>query len=112
MTGTTSKRLAPSAPSFNNGTALDTSRMARPRASKHRRQVEIRRILYTTNAIESLNFQLRKALRPKGHFPTDDSVLKVLYLAIQRAKMRWKPASEWPSARNHLATIFGDRLPA
>ena len=73
---------------------------------------EIRRILYTTNAIESLNYQLRKVIRPKGHFPTDDSALKVLYLAIQRAKMKWKPASEWPRARAHFAIVFADRMPA
>src|SRR5581483_11399026 len=73
---------------------------------------EIRKILYTTNAIESLNFQLRKVLRPKGHFPTEDSVLKVLYLAIQRAKMKWKPAPEWPRARAHFAIVFADRMPA
>jgi putative transposase len=73
---------------------------------------EIRRILYTTNAIESLNFQLRKVIKPKGHFPTDDAVLKILYLAIQRAKMHWKKASEWPRALAHFAIMFGDRLPA
>jgi putative transposase len=72
---------------------------------------EIRRILYTTNAVESLNFQLRKVLRPKGHFPTEDAVLKILYLAIQRAKMKWKPAPEWRRARAHFAIVFGDRLP-
>src|SRR5215472_1915108 len=73
---------------------------------------EIRRILYTTNAVESLNFQLRKVLRPKGHFPTEDSVLKVLYLAIQRAKMKWKPAPAWSRARAHFAIVFADRMPA
>jgi transposase-like protein len=73
---------------------------------------EIRRILYTTNAVESLNSQLRKVLRPKGHFPTEDSVLKVLYLAIQRAKMKWKPARDWSRARAHFAIVFADRMPA
>jgi transposase-like protein len=73
---------------------------------------EVRRILYTTNAIESLNYQLRKVLQPKGHFPTDDSVLKLLYLAIQRAKMKWKPARDWPRALATFAIIFGERLPA
>ena len=73
---------------------------------------EIRRILYTTNAVESLNFQLRKVLRPKGHFPSEDSVLKVLYLAIQRAKMKWKMAPDWQAARAHFAIVFEDRLPA
>jgi putative transposase len=73
---------------------------------------QIRRILYTTNAIESLNFQLRKVIKPKGQFPTDDAVLKILYLAIQRAKMHWKKPSEWPRALAHFAIMFGDRLPA
>src|SRR4029079_17122123 len=50
---------------------------------------EIRRILYTTNIIESLNAQLRKVLKPKGHFPTDDAVGKILFLALQHAKLRW-----------------------
>ena len=73
---------------------------------------DLRKLVYTTNAIESLNFQLRKVLRPKGHFPTEDSVLKVLYLAIQRAKMKWKRSPEWSRARAHFAIVFGDRLPA
>jgi putative transposase len=73
---------------------------------------EIRRILYTTNAVESLNFQLRKVLRPKGHFPSDDAVLKVVYLAIQHASFKWKPARDWTRAIAHFAIVFGDRLPA
>jgi putative transposase len=73
---------------------------------------EIRRILYTTNAIESLNFQLRKVLRSKGNFPTDDSVLKILYLAIGKAKMKWKTARDWHRARTHFGIVFGDRMPA
>jgi transposase-like protein len=73
---------------------------------------EIRRILYTTNAVESLNSQLRKVLRPKGSFPNDDAVLKLLYLALTRAKHRWSRAKEWPRALAHLAIMFPDRLPA
>lgn len=73
---------------------------------------ELRRILYTTNAIESLNSQLRKVLRPKGHFPNEQSVLKILYLAIAQAKMKWKMAPEWPRARAHFAIVFAERLPA
>jgi putative transposase len=74
---------------------------------------EIRTILYTTNVIESLNFQLRKVLRPKGHFPTDDSVIKILYLAIQRAKVKWKPSKQtWSIALAHFAIVFENRLPA
>ena len=73
---------------------------------------EIRRILYTTNAIESLNYQLRKVLRPKGHFPNDDAVLKVVYLAIKHASFRWQPSKDWPRALHHFTIVFGDRLPA
>jgi putative transposase len=74
---------------------------------------EIRTILYTTNVIESLNFQLRRVLRPKGHFPTDDSVTKILFLAIQRAQLRWKPnRSVWGRALAHFAIMFENRLPA
>ena len=73
---------------------------------------EIRRILYTTNAIESLNFQLRKVLRPRGHFPSDDAVLKVVYLAIQNARFKWKTPKYWNRALAHFAIVFGDRLPA
>lgn len=72
----------------------------------------IRRILYTTNAIESLNSQLRKVLRNKGHFPTDDSVVKLLYLAINRAQLKWKPAPVWPMALRYFAIVFADRMPA
>ena len=73
---------------------------------------EIRRILYTTNAIESLNYQLRKVLRPKGHFPNDDAVLKVVYLAIKHASFRWQPSKDWPRALHHFTIVFGNRLPA
>jgi putative transposase len=73
---------------------------------------EIRRILYTTNAIESLNAQLRRVLRPKGSFPNDDAVLKLLFLALQRAQVRWKAAPAWKQAYNHFAIMFEDRLPA
>jgi putative transposase len=73
---------------------------------------EIRRILYTTNAVESLNYQLRKALRPKGHFPTDDAVLKVVYLAIKQASLRWQRSPRWPAALAHFAIAFPNRLPA
>jgi putative transposase len=72
---------------------------------------EIRKILYTTNAVESLNSQLRKVLRPKGSFPTDDAVLKLLYLALTRAKQRWSRPKGWAQALAHLTIMFPDRLP-
>lgn len=73
---------------------------------------EIRRLLYTTNAIESLNAQLRKVLKPKGHFPNDEAVLKILFLAIDLAKCHWKAAREWKTAMSHFAIVFEDRFPA
>jgi putative transposase len=73
---------------------------------------EIRRVLYTTNTIESLNFQLRKVLKPKGHFPTDEAVAKILYLALQHAKLHWKPPIFWRQAIAHFSIVFGDRFPA
>jgi putative transposase len=73
---------------------------------------EIRKILYTTNIIESLNAQLRKVLRPKGHFPHDDAVLKILFLALQRAKLHWNKPAAWSQALAHFAILFHDRLPA
>jgi putative transposase len=72
----------------------------------------IRKILYTTNVIESLNFQLRKVLRPKGHFPTDEAVTKILFLALQRARIHWKPPITWKQAVAHFIIVFGDRWPA
>jgi putative transposase len=73
---------------------------------------EIRRTLYTTNVIESLNAQLRKVLRPKGHFPTDEAVSKILFLALQRAKVHWKPPIHWRQSLAHFSLMFGDRFPA
>jgi putative transposase len=72
---------------------------------------EVRRILYTTNVIESLNFQLRKVLKPKGAFPSDEAVTKILFLALQHAKVRWKPPVTWKQALAHFAIMFGDRFP-
>lgn len=73
---------------------------------------EIRKMLYTTNCIESLNSQLRKAIRPKGAFPNDDAALKVLFLAIQRAAVKWKRPVFWNSTRAQLAIHFPGRIPA
>ena len=72
---------------------------------------ELRKILYTTNAVESLNSQLRKVLRPKGSFPNDDAVFKLLYLALAKAKHAWCRPMGWAQALAHLAIMFPDRLP-
>jgi putative transposase len=95
---------------------------------------ELRRVIYTTNSIESLNYQLRKVTKNRGHFPNDDAVVKLLWLAIcniedkrarERAKERGKPASErkasgrlvegqvvtnWKQALAQLAVAYPDRI--
>jgi len=71
----------------------------------------IRKVIYTTNAIESLNAQLRKVTRKRGAFPTDDSVRKILYLAIQRASKKWTmPIRNWPEALNFFSIVFEGRI--
>ena len=73
---------------------------------------EIRRVMYTTNAIESINAQLRKVTKKRGAFPTPEAVRTVLYLAIMKASERWaRPIKDWPAALNHLAVVFQGRVP-
>jgi putative transposase len=72
----------------------------------------LRKVIYTTNAIESINAQLRKVTKKKGAFPTKESVQKVLYLALARASERWKrPIRDWAGALNHLSIVFEGRVP-
>lgn len=74
--------------------------------------LEVRRILYTTNAIESLNAQLRKSLKMRGPFPNDDAVFKLFFLAIRNAERHWKPAPGWARTLAHFAIVFEGRMPA
>ena len=74
--------------------------------------VPIRRILYTTNCIESLNSQLRKVIRNRGPFPNDDAVFKLFFLAIRNAKDGWNAPHHWSSALAHFDIHFEGRLPA
>lgn len=72
---------------------------------------EVRRIVYTTNAIEALNAQLRRAVRARGHFPNDDAATKLLYLILNRSEKEWKmPPREWSMAKAQFAVIFGERF--
>ena len=70
----------------------------------------IRRILSTTNAIENVHRQLRKIIKTRGHFPTDDAALKLLYLALRNIQTRWGTAQRWSAALPHFAVLFGDRF--
>ena len=73
---------------------------------------ELRRMLYTTNAVESLNSQLRKTLRQRGPFPNDEAVFKLLFLAIQNAKVHWRRPIKWTRMLVQLDILFEGRLPA
>jgi putative transposase len=73
---------------------------------------EIRKAIYTTNAIESMNMTLRKVLKNHRAFPTDESALKVIYLAIQNISKKWTmPIRDWRPALNQFAIMFDDRFP-
>ena len=73
--------------------------------------ISVRRIIYTTNAIEALNSKIRRAVRTRGHFPTDDAAMKLLYLVLNHASDDWKrPPREWFEARAQFAIIFGERF--
>jgi hypothetical protein len=72
---------------------------------------DIRRAIYTTNAIESLNSVIRKAIKKRKLFPTDDAAKKVVYLAIQQASKKWTlPIRDWKAALNRFMIEFEDRL--
>jgi putative transposase len=73
--------------------------------------VDVRRIIYTTNAIEALNAKLRRAVRARGHFPSDDSALKLLFLVLNLAEKEWRmPPREWAMAKAQLAILFEERF--
>jgi putative transposase len=72
---------------------------------------EVRRVIYTTNAIEALNRQLRKAIKTKGQFPNEEAARKLIYLAIQNAVPQWTRTRGWTKALLAFKIQFGDRLP-
>jgi putative transposase len=72
---------------------------------------EVRRVIYTTNSIEALHRQLRKIIKTRGHFPTEDAARKLIYLAITKAEARWQRVFHWPTALAAFKIQFGDRIP-
>lgn len=71
----------------------------------------VRKIIYTTNAIEALNSKLRRAVRTRGHFPNDDAASKLLYLVLNQTSNGWKsPPREWFEAKTQFAVMFGERF--
>jgi putative transposase len=72
----------------------------------------IRKIIYTTNSIEAVNRQLRKIIKTRGHFPTEDAALKLLWLALMQAEKKWTyPIRDWSRALHQFAIYFPGRVP-
>lgn len=73
---------------------------------------QIRKVIYTTNSIEAVNRQLRKVIKTRGHFPTEDAALKLLWLGLIRAEKKWTyPIKDWPQALHQFAIYFPGRIP-
>jgi putative transposase len=70
----------------------------------------IRKMIYTTNAVESLHRSLRKIIKTRGSFPTDEAALKLLFLAIRNAGLDWRRPIEWTAAMGQFAILFGERF--
>ena len=71
----------------------------------------IRRVIYTTNAIESVNARLRKIIKTRGHFPSDDSATKLIWLALRNITEDWtRPTHHWKAAMNQFAILYEDRF--
>jgi putative transposase len=72
---------------------------------------DVRRIIYTTNAIESLNSTIRRSVRARGHFPSEEAAMKLIWLQLRQVTKDWKmPAREWHAARAQFGLLFGDRF--
>ena len=72
---------------------------------------EIRRVIYTTNAIESVNARIRKAIKTRGHFPNDEAATKLIWLALSNITKEWAmPVFHWKAAMTQFAIMFGDRF--
>jgi putative transposase len=72
----------------------------------------IRRIIYTTNSVEAVHRQIRKVIKNRGHFPTEDAALKLLWLVLRNAEKKWTyPIKDWPRALHQFAIYFPNRIP-
>jgi len=73
---------------------------------------EIRKVIYTTNAVESLNLSLRKVIKTRGSFPNQEAAMKLLYLALEHLAKKWTmPVRDWKAALQRFAILLGDRVP-
>ena len=73
---------------------------------------EIRRVIYTTNAVESLHMSLRKIIKTRGSFPSDEAAIKLLYLALRNVIAKWETIQHWKQALNHFQMLWGERIQA
>jgi putative transposase len=74
--------------------------------------VEVRKVVYTTNAVESLHMSLRKIIKTRGSFPSEEAAFKLLYLALTRVVEKWETIQHWKQMLNYLDTICGERIRA
>lgn len=73
---------------------------------------DVRRVIYTTNAVESLHMSLRKVIKTRGSFPSEEAALKLLYLALRNVSAKWDAIQHWRQALNHFQMIWGERIQA
>src|ERR1700722_2805031 len=73
---------------------------------------EVRKVVYTTNAVESLHMSLRKIIKTRGSFPSEEAALKLLYLALRNASEKWEALQHWKQALNHFQLLWGERIQA
>lgn len=73
---------------------------------------EVRRMIYTTNAVESLHMTLRKIIKTRGSFPSEESAVKLLYLALRNVTKKWEAVQHWKEALNHFEILWGERIRA
>ena len=72
---------------------------------------DVRRVIYTTNALESVHARLRKIIKTRGHFPNDEAATKLLWLALRNITAAWaRPAPTWKTAMNQFAILYADRF--
>jgi putative transposase len=73
---------------------------------------EVRKVIYTTNAIESLHMSLRKVIKTRSSFPNEEAAIKLLYLALRNVSKKWETVQHWKSALNQFEILWGDRIRA
>jgi transposase-like protein len=71
---------------------------------------EIRKVIYTTNAVESLHMSLRKVIKNRGSFPSEESALKLLFMALRNVSAKWDTVQNWRQALNQFEILWGERL--